>query len=63
MASDRGAFIWYELMTTDRESAADFYREVVGWTFAQESTAPPPPPDPTGWGNLKKWSPHRASIR
>lgn len=45
MASDRGAFIWYELMTTDRESAADFYREVVGWTFAQESTAPPGGPD------------------
>lgn len=25
------SFIWYELMTTDMEAAATFYRSVVGW--------------------------------
>ena len=27
-------FFWYELMTTDREAAEAFYREVVGWSSA-----------------------------
>ena len=31
MASSRGRFVWYELMTTDRESAKAFYASVVGW--------------------------------
>jgi uncharacterized protein len=26
-----GAFVWYELATTDPEAAAAFYKEVVGW--------------------------------
>lgn len=25
-------FIWYELMTTDRDAALNFYKAVVGWT-------------------------------
>jgi len=32
-ASDRGSFIWYELMTTDPEGAKAFYDAVVGWTI------------------------------
>ena len=27
----RGQFVWHELMTTDPEAAAGFYRAVVGW--------------------------------
>lgn len=27
----RGHFVWHELLTTDTESAADFYRTVAGW--------------------------------
>lgn len=27
-----GKFIWYELMTNDRQAAEKFYGEVVGWT-------------------------------
>lgn len=30
-ASIRGVFVWNELMTTDPEAAAAFYRAVVGW--------------------------------
>ena len=29
--TDRGQFVWHELMTTDPEAAAGFYRAVVGW--------------------------------
>jgi uncharacterized protein len=29
--SNSGRFIWYERMTTDTESAVDFYADVVGW--------------------------------
>ena len=28
---DRGRYLWYELMTTDPESAMSFYGDVVGW--------------------------------
>lgn len=31
-----GAFIWYELMTSDANGAARFYGAVVGWTIAGE---------------------------
>ncbi|HEY1144019.1 MAG TPA: VOC family protein [Sphingomicrobium sp.] len=35
-ASDQtGAFIWYELMTTDAEAAKAFYDAVVGWSFGE----------------------------
>jgi predicted enzyme related to lactoylglutathione lyase len=33
MSDDHGRFIWYELITTDREAAKRFYGEVVGWTY------------------------------
>jgi hypothetical protein len=32
----QGAFVWYDLMTTDRSAAAVFYGSVLGWT-AQDS--------------------------
>lgn len=35
----QGAFIWYELMTTDTAAAAEFYTKVVGWT-AKDSGMP-----------------------
>ena len=31
MSNSVGAFIWYELMTTDPDAAAAFYGPVVGW--------------------------------
>ncbi|WP_332811713.1 VOC family protein [Sphingomonas sp.] len=32
MHSPHGRFIWYELLTTDPDAAAAFYRAVVGWS-------------------------------
>lgn len=40
MADDRGAFIWYELMTTDPQGAKAFYDSVVGWSIDAESSVP-----------------------
>ncbi|WP_375289720.1 VOC family protein [Qipengyuania sp.] len=40
---DRGAFIWYELMTDDIDAARRFYGDVVGWSIAAEGQ-----PIPTG---------------
>ena len=34
MPTPQGAFVWYELMTTDPDAAAAFYTKVVGWTAA-----------------------------
>ena len=31
MVNSHGRFVWYELMTTDTESAKAFYASVVGW--------------------------------
>jgi len=31
MPEEFGRFVWYDLMTTDAASAADFYREAFGW--------------------------------
>ena len=31
MPNQNGDFIWYELMTSDVDAAADFYASVVGW--------------------------------
>ncbi len=31
MPNPHGSFIWYELLTTDPDAAADFYGKVVGW--------------------------------
>jgi len=38
--SDRGSFIWYELMTTDPAGAKDFYDAVVGWNVEAQSNFP-----------------------
>lgn len=32
MSDHRGRFLWYELMTTDVETAVDFYSGLIGWT-------------------------------
>jgi predicted enzyme related to lactoylglutathione lyase len=32
-------FIWYELMTPDRDAAVDYYTKVVGWTAAPHPTS------------------------
>ena len=32
-------FIWYELMTPDRDAAIDFYTKVAGWTAAPHPTS------------------------
>lgn len=34
MANAQGDFIWYELLTTDADAAATFYRNVIGWNVA-----------------------------
>lgn len=34
MSDLHGRFVWYELMTTDTDAAAEFYGSVVGWTTA-----------------------------
>ena len=31
----RGRFVWYDLMTSDPDSAVDFYTRLVGWSTAQ----------------------------
>ena len=31
MAGDDGRFVWYELITTDKERAKAFYSMVLGW--------------------------------
>lgn len=41
MAEDRGAFIWYELMTDDPDGARAFYRAVVGWEIEPEGQSMP----------------------
>ena len=35
--TDRGAFIWYELMTPDVAGAREFYRAVVGWEIGDHA--------------------------
>jgi predicted enzyme related to lactoylglutathione lyase len=35
MSSSHGNFVWYELLTTDREAAEAFYRRVVGWQLKE----------------------------
>jgi predicted enzyme related to lactoylglutathione lyase len=39
MSGNRGRFVWYELLSTDTAAAATFYRDVVGWTERDTSTA------------------------
>ncbi len=42
MVSSHGRFVWYELMTTDMESAKAFYANVVGWSARDASMSGPP---------------------
>ncbi len=39
--TDRGAFIWYELVTDDPAGAKSFYDEVVGWSVQADGSAMP----------------------
>jgi len=39
MTGTQSTFVWYELMTSDLDSATAFYRDVVGWD-AQDSGMP-----------------------
>jgi uncharacterized protein len=41
MVNSHGRFVWYELMTTDMESAKAFYANVVGWRARDASTPGP----------------------
>lgn len=34
MANKQGDFIWYELLTSDADTAQDFYAKITGWTYA-----------------------------
>ena len=40
MADQTGAFIWYELLTTDAARASAFYKDIVGWTIETEPSGP-----------------------
>src|SRR3982751_5847494 len=39
-SSDKGQFIWYELMTTDVDAAKAFYDAVIGWNIESQSNFP-----------------------
>jgi predicted enzyme related to lactoylglutathione lyase len=39
LSRGHGRFAWYELLTTDVAAASAFYREVVGWSAKDASTA------------------------
>lgn len=43
MPIPRGRFCWYELLTTDPESAPAFYRQVAGWETAPGASEGAPP--------------------
>ena len=32
MSNKHGDFIWYELLTSNADAAADFYGKVLGWS-------------------------------
>jgi predicted enzyme related to lactoylglutathione lyase len=36
----RGRFVWYDLMTTDRQSAISFYSQLIGWGTAPWEAGP-----------------------
>lgn len=40
MTDDRGAFIWYELMTPDAAGSKAFYDAVVGWSIDAQNSVP-----------------------
>ena len=39
MSEHRGRFVWYDLLSTDTAGAATFYRDVLGWSERDASTA------------------------
>jgi len=41
MSNPIGSFIWYELMTTDSDAAASFYRSVISWDIGNRPDAAP----------------------
>lgn len=45
MGNPPGSFIWYELVTTDPDSARDFYGAVIGWQITQGAPPAPGAPD------------------
>ncbi len=47
----KGRFVWYELMTTDPDSAKGFYQNVVGWGTAPFEGGPEGMPPYTMWLN------------
>ena len=38
MSTSHGEFVWYELLTTDVQAAAGFYRNVIGWSTQDMAT-------------------------
>ena len=40
--SPRGRFVWYDLMTTDPNAAADFYTKIAGWGTQPWENSPTP---------------------
>ena len=42
MANPLGSFIWYELMTTDPDGAAQFYNAITGWHIPEHASAGAP---------------------
>jgi predicted enzyme related to lactoylglutathione lyase len=41
MSNPVGSFIWYELMTSDADAAAQFYGTVIGWNIGARSDLSP----------------------
>lgn len=41
MSNPVGSFIWYELMTTDADAAAEFYGNVIGWKIGGRTESDP----------------------
>ena len=41
MSKLHGKFVWYDLMTTNAQAAAEFYEKVIGWTAADSGMTPP----------------------
>ena len=41
MSEFNGKFVWYDLMTTDAKSAAEFYSKVIGWQASDSGMTPP----------------------
>ena len=45
----RGKFVWYDLMTTDKAAATEFYTSVLGWGTEQWGEATPDMPPYDMW--------------